>query len=87
MLESYLVDFGFFFPWLATSNVFLEVAPLDQVLDLILQLGALFCGVPNILMIRTILVLINVRSMSKWDRAAHEGFIGDGVQDLLFFGC
>ena len=64
---------GFFFLGLAALDVFFEVAFLDQVLDLVLQLGALFCGVPNILMIRTIFVLISVWSMSEWVMMAHEG--------------
>ena len=67
-------------------DVFLEVAPLDQVLDLVFQLSVLFYCVPNILVIRIIFVLINVRPMSEWVRAAHEEFIGDGVQDLFSGG-
>ena len=63
---------GFFFPKLDASNVFLKVAPLDQVLDLVLQFGALLCGMPKILVIRTILVLISVWLMLEWVRTAHK---------------
>ena len=64
-LESCLADFGFFFLGLAALDVFLDVASLDQVLDLVLQLGALLCDMPNILVIRIVFVLISIRPMSE----------------------
>ena len=73
---------GFFFLELASLDVFLKVASLYQILNLILQLGTLLCGMLNVFVIRT-----GVQSMSEWVRAAHEEFIGDGVQDLFLAGC
>ena len=63
------------------------MAPFDQVLDLILQLSALLCGMPNILVIRIVFVLVNVRPMSEWVRATHEKLIGDAIQDLFIASC
>ena len=77
---------GFFFFGLATLDVLLEVAPLDQILDLVLQLSALLYGVPNVFGIRIVFILIGVRLMSEWVKAVHEGLIGDGVQDLFSVG-
>ena len=58
-----------------------------QILDLVLQLGALLCGVPNVFVIRTLFIFIAVRFVSEWVRAAYEELIGDGIQDLLYASC
>ena len=71
---------------MGTSHLLEKVASLYQILDLVLKLGALLYGVPNVFVIRTVFVLIGVRSVSKWVRAVHERLIGDDVQDLLLTG-
>ena len=49
-----------FYLGLVALDILFEVTSFDQVFDLILQLGALIRGVPNVFMIRIVCVLISV---------------------------
>ena len=68
-----------FFLGLIALDILIEVTFVDQVFDLILQFGSLLHGVPNVFVIRTIFVFIDVWSVSEWVRSTHEGLIRDGI--------
>ena len=82
-----MVGLGFLFPGLVVSNILLEMTFLDQEFNLILQLGALFCCVSNVLVVGAIFIFVYVWHIPYRVGVTHIGLIGYGIHDLFFANC